>query len=68
MSRPQLWHGEGQEWIPHCTRSRPVSSDTIVQVQFGFAVSKHDYEAGKLNWAGFNDETRIVAYRVVGAA
>lgn len=65
--KPNLHHPEN-DWIPHSTRCRPVSADTLVRVQFGFAVSKHVYEAGKLNWAGINNETRIVAYKAVGVA
>lgn len=66
MSRPNLFHDEG-EWISHNARRMPVHPETEIVPAFGFGVSKQTYLARQLNWAGFNDETRIVSYKIIRA-
>ena len=64
-SRPNLTTQADSDWRPHKGTTCPVDPETIVRVQFGFAVSKHTYAAKQLNWAGHNADTAITAYRVL---
>jgi hypothetical protein len=66
MSRPNLTTQE--DWIQHTSRRMPVDGETEVLPAFAWGVAKHPYLARQLNWAGFNDETRIVFYKIVRVA
>ena len=65
--KPNLHH-PNRGWIPHTSTRCPVPNGTIIRVQFGFGVSKHDHPAENLNWKGFNRETSIHAYKILREA